>query len=653
MSALRLLAAILGVLLTPLVLAIIYIAIFGWNGLRAPIERIALDKTGRQLAIGGDLTVKFGWPLPRIQAAAVSFANPAWAREKQMLTAQAVEITVDASQLFRQALVFPEVRLTRPVLFLEESSAGQKNWLLDLEQKDEGARIQINRLTLDQGKLGYDNALHQTSLRSELSASGEGLVFTAQGQYKGFPLQAQGKGGPVLGLRDVKTPYPLSAEFTVGKTAAKVDGTITSLLQFSAIDMRLSLLGQSLAQLYPLLGISFPETRPYATEGQLVHGGQWWRYEAFSGHIGASDVAGSFQLDSAGQRPAVKAELRSNLLDFTDLGPLIGARPGSVAAAIEAAPVPSREAVSTPARARVLPELPFKTERWKSVDAEVSLTARRIRSGELPLDDLVTHLSLRDSVLTLDPLDLGIAGGHLSGVLSLDGRVEPILAHVKLRARKVLLAKLFPAARLNKTSIGQINGEFDLAGHGNSVRRMLATANGQVGLVVAGGEISQLMMERVGLHLWEILELNVTGDRLVKLHCAVADFNVKDGSMRADALVLDTEVTTIVGTGSIDLAQEKLDLTLNQKTKNTSPLALRSPIHVRGSFARPDASVDKGRVALRGLGALALGLVNPFLALIPLIDAGPGSDSDCRQLIGAARKLPRSDKQNPVRGAKK
>ncbi len=241
-------------------------------------------------------------------------------------------------------------------------------------------------------------------------------------------------------------------------------------------------------------------------------------------------------------------------------------------------------------------------------------------------------------------------GNFDSGVLSLDGRVEPILAHVKLRARKVLLAKLFPAARLNKTSIGQINGEFDLAGHGNSVRRMLATANGQLGLVVAGGEISQLMMERVGLHLWEILELNVTGDRLVKLHCAVADFNVKDGSMRADALVLDTEVTTIVGTGSIDLAQEKLDLTLNQKTKNTSPLALRSPIHVRGSFARPDASVDKGRVALRGLGALALGLVNPFLALIPLIDAGPGSDSDCRQLIGAARKLPRSDKQNPVRG---
>jgi len=640
MSMFRPLKWIAGVVLVPIVLAIIFISIYGWNWLRAPIERLTLDKTGRELVIGGDLKVKLGWPLPRIQADTVTFANPAWAREKQMVTAETMEITFDVSRLLRQDIVFPEVRLTRPVIFLEESADGQKNWLLDLKQMDEGARIQIERLTLDQGALGYDNALHKTRIRSELSSLGEGLAFT---QYKGLPFKAQGRGGPVLGLRDVKTPYPLTADFTVGKTVAKVDGTITSLLQFSAMDMRLSLRGQSLAQLFPLLGITFPETRPYTTDGHIVHNERTWRYDEFTGHIGASDVAGSFQVDTGGKRTTVKAELVSSLLDFTDLGPLIGSRPGSVDAAIQAAPPPSQEAVSTPARARVLPDLPFKTDRWNSVDAEVSLKAKTIHSGELPLEDLVTHLSLRDSVLTLDPLDLGIAGGQLNGVVSLDGRVDPIQAHVKLRARKILIAKLFPTVKLNKTSIGQINGEFDLAGNGNSVRRMLAGANGKVGLVVAGGEISQLMMERIGLHLWEMLELNVTGDKLVKLRCAVADFDVKEGTMHADALVLDTEVTTIIGTGSIDLAQEKLDLTLNQKNKNTSPLALRSPIHVRGSFARPDASVDKGRVALRTIGALALGLVNPVLALIPLIDAGPGSDSDCGQLVREAKALPRSD----------
>ena len=71
-------------------------------------------------------------------------------------------------------------------------------------------------------------------------------------------------------------------------------------------------------------------------------------------------------------------------------------------------------------------------------------------------------------------------------------------------------------------------------------------------------------------------------------------------------------------------------------------MALRSPIYVRGSFAKPDVEVDKGRVAARALGAIALGIVNPVLALIPLIDAGPGKDSDCGQLVRDARALPHS-----------
>jgi AsmA protein len=301
---------------------------------------------------------------------------------------------------------------------------------------------------------------------------------------------------------------------------------------------------------------------------------------------------------------------------------------------------------SAPARGRVLPDLPFKTDRWGSVDAEVTLKATTIRHAkELPLENLVTHMSLRDSVLTLDPLDFGVAGGHLDAVISLDGRKDPIQARARVRARKILIARLFPTVELSKTSIGQLNGEINLAGKGNSVGRMLASSSGKVGLVVADGEISKLMMEKAGLHLWEILELKVTGDKLVKLRCAVADLDVREGTMHAAALIFDTEVTTIVGTGSIDLAQEKLDLTLNQKTKNTSPVALRSPIYVRGSFARPDVAVDKGRVAMRAIGAIALGMVNPLLALLPLIDAGPGKDSDCGQLVREAKDLPRAENE--------
>lgn len=641
---------IAGLALALIALPVLFVAIFGWNSLRGSIERMALEKTGRELAIGGDLVVEFGWPHPRIHAGAVTFANPAWAREKQMVAADAFELSINLPQLMRRNIVLPEVRLRRPVIFLEQGSEGRKNWLLDLKQQDEGARIQIDRLMLDEGTLGYDDAAQKTRIRSALSTSNAqpteaGLSFSAQGQFKGLPLEASGSGGPVLGLRDERTPYPLKGELSVGGTVVKGEGTITSLLKFSAVDMQLAVSGRSLAQLYPLLGIVFPETGAYTTAGHIVRSGETWRYEKFSGRIGSSDIRGTLQVVTSDKLPALEADVVSNVLDLADLGPLIGARPGRLDAAREAAPAPSETAAPTPAQARVLPDMPFKTERWNTVDAEVTLKAGTIRRAEeLPLEDLTTHLSLRDSVLRLDPLDFGLAGGQLNAAITLDGRKDPIAAHAKVKAHKILIAKLFPTVKLSKASIGQINGEFDLSGNGNSVRRMLATSSGTLGLVVAGGEISRLMMEMIGLHLWEILELKVTGDELVKLRCAVADFDVKEGVMNSRALIFDTEITTIIGTGTIDLGQEKLDLTLNQRTKDTSPVALRSPIHVRGSFARPEAGVDKGRVAARALGATLLGMVNPLLALIPLIDAGPGQDSDCGQLVRDARTL--SDSKN-------
>lgn len=640
------LKAAAALLLATLLLPVVLIAIFGWNWLRAPIERMTLEKTGRVLVIAGDLDVKYGWPLPRLQAGAVTFANPAWAKEAQMVTADAVEITVDLPQLLRRNLVFPDVRLQRPVIFLERAGAGRRNWLLDPEQQDEAAHIRIDRLRLDQGTLGFDDALEKTSIRSELSTSvadragaiDAGLVFKAQGHYKGLPLTAHGTGGPVLALRDEVTPYALTIDANIARTVVRAVGTVTSLSKLTALDMHLKLRGDSLEQLFPLLGIAAPATAAYATAGHLVHTGNSWRYEDFSGLIGKTDIAGSVQITTGGKRPALSAKLVSKRLDLADLGPLIGARPGSLQRAKQAAAAVAPTAAVTPAPAHLLPDLPFRFDRWNSVDAEVELHAQTIhRDKDLPLENLFVHLSLVDSVLTLKPLNFGVAGGQLDAMIALDGRKDQIQAQAQGQVKKMLLGQLFPSAALGKASVGQLNGEFDLAGQGNSVARMLASANGTLGLVVAGGEVSKLMMEKAGLHLWEMLQLNLSGDKLIKLRCAVADFDVKNGKMQAQALIFDTQITTLIGTGSIDLREEQLDLTLNQKTKNTSPLALRSPIYIRGSFANPQIGVDKGRVAVRALGALALGVVNPLLAMLPLIDPGPGKDSDCGQLLREAR----------------
>jgi AsmA protein len=262
------------------------------------------------------------------------------------------------------------------------------------------------------------------------------------------------------------------------------------------------------------------------------------------------------------------------------------------------------------------------------------------RAKALPIENLLTRIRMKDSVLTLKPLDFGVAGGKLAASVTLDGRQNPIDARAAIRASRLELPKLFPTLKVTQASVGRIEGQIDLAGKGNSVARMLATSNGKAGLVIDGGEISNLMLEYAGLDLYEIVKFKLRGDKVIRIRCGVADFGVSNGVMQANALVFDTEDTNIGGNGSIDLREETLSLTLNPLPKDKSPLVLRGPLHVAGTLAKPQLTVDRRTVATRGLGALLLGFVNPLLAVVPLIETGPGRDSDCGRLIQEAKMAP-------------
>ena len=69
------------------------------------------------------------------------------------------------------------------------------------------------------------------------------------------------------------------------------------------------------------------------------------------------------------------------------------------------------------------------------------------------------------------------------------------------------------------------------------------------------------------------------------------------------------------------------------KPKNPGILSLRTPVHLYGSFRNPNFELDKGQLMLRAGGAVALALLNPLAALIPLIETGPGTNTDCARLL--------------------
>jgi AsmA protein len=577
---------------------------------------------------------------PRIRAERIKLANPPWAKEKYLIEADAVEITLSGLPLLAGRVVLPEVHLEKPVVALEQDAQGRKSWVLT-DQPHKASRVEIRRLTLDHGQLIYDDAIADVSLRADLATDRTGIGFTAKGKYHGLPAAASGHGGPVLALRnDSNEPFPLKGDAKIGDTAIKVDGSITELVGLAGIDMAIELSGKSMEELYKIIHVAFPTTSAYTTSGHLIRQNNTIRYEKFTGKVGESDLAGTFEFDTGGKRPIMKGDLHSKLLDLADLGPIVGTH--------------------QPRKSGVLPDAPFDATRWNSVDADVKLRAGTLRRPEqLPLDDLSTRIRMQNAVLSLDPLEFGTAGGKLAGTIRLDGREEPIKGDAKIKLQRLQLGKLFPTVNVTRASVGDLNGAIELAGTGNSVAKLLGSANGKVGLFMEGGQVSELMMKMVAIDLWGITRVKLRGDRQIPIRCVVGDFGVKDGVMETNALIFDTQVVNISGHGRINLKTEALDLTLVPQPKDPSLVSLRTPLYIRGTFSKPHVAPDMKQIAAKGLGAAALAILNPLLAVVPLLNEGEGKDSNCGQLIAelsaqaksAAAKAPKAASAGPSRPA--
>ncbi|MCP3709047.1 AsmA family protein [Paraburkholderia sp. CNPSo 3274] len=463
------------------------------------------------------------------------------------------------------------------------------------------------------------------------------IGWTIKGTYGKTALSGDGKLGGVLALQDAKRPFPIQADMRAGDMHIALVGTLTDPMHLAAVDLRLWLQGQSLAHLYNLTGVTLPETPPYATDGHFVGnfkpGASVFRYENFTGRVGGSDLNGTVVYQQRTPRPLLSGELVSNLLQFSDLAPIIGADS-------KASKNQRGDAVTQPAD-RVIPVEQFRTDRWNAIDADVKFTGRRIiKQGSLPVQDLYTHVTMTNGVLVLDPLQFGVAGGTLGTRLNLDGNAAPLKARGTLEVRHLKLKQLFPNVKTMQSALGEINGDASLTATGNSPAALASTSNGEVKLLVTQGTISMLLMEAAGLNVANVVYEKLFGSRDVKINCAAADFVATNGVLDPRVFALDTDDAVIDIDGPIDLRDESMDMKVHPHTKGFRIFTLRSPLYVKGTFKNPRVGVDATALALRGGAMIGLGLINPFAALIPLIAPSNNKPLPCDTLFAQMHQHP-------------
>lgn len=653
--AIKIIAAAIAALVALVVLLLVLASTLDLNRAKPWINEKVSAATGRVFAIDGDLSVSWerppeqqtGWrrlvPWPHLRMHDIRLGNPDWAKSgPYMARVRQADVSLNLLPLLRRSISIDSIILTEPDLALEKSEDDKNNWTFPKkegeQQSSSGWGFDINELTIRQGNVRYLDPVKKADAKLRIDTGEDGTTsFRLGGTFNDEPLSGGGKTGSLLALRQTKVRYPVQAVVKVGETTISADGTLTDPTQPSALDIKLRILGASMSDLFPLSGVVLPDTPKFSTEGRVVatfaEDKLRVRYENFKGKVGRSDIGGTLDYSQEGERPTLRGEVTSNQLVLEDLGKLVGAGDDAKK---------DKDEPKTPP-GKVLPVSPFKTERWGKMDVEVSFAGKKIVRDKLPIDNLRTDIRLQKGVLSLAPLDFGVAGGRLTTELRIDGAAEPAKARMKVTARGLKLKEMFPDVESMYASVGQLNGDAQLSAAGNSIAALLASMNGEVKSLISQGSVSKFILEAAGLNVSSAVIAKVFGDRQVPLNCMAADLVVNDGIMQPRTFVLDTTDATIKVEGNIDFRDERLNLTVLPDSKGVRVISLRSPLYVGGSFKNPDVGVDKGIIALKAGAATVLGAVAaPLAGLLALINPGPGEETPCGALLAEAREKPRA-----------
>ncbi len=631
-------------LLALLVAVIVTLYFLDWNQMRGPLGRYLSDRTGREVRIEGNLAVKLFTFQPVIDVGGLYIGNPSWLASGKDGRPQAAKINRARVELRLMPLLFgnlilPLVQFDQPDVLVVRDATGRTNWDGDGASSDGAWRLPpVRRFVVNDGKVVIEDAVRKLrftgTVSSQETRDGGNSAFTLMGAgtLNKNKFMADVKGGPLVNV-DASKPYHFTADVRAGETVAVVSGAILRPFHLDRFTADINVTGPTLSELYFLTGLVLPNTPRYRIKVALVREGTMYRLNDINGMLGSTDIAGNLSVDVSDEIPVLAGKVASRVLQFEDLGAVIGA---------------GRNAPVQPKY--LLPETPIHTERLRQTNAEVEYSAAAIRSRDFPLTGLNTHVSLRGGVLNLKPLAFAFTQGRLAGSLKIDARKSVPVTSIDARLTGLKAENFIKSS--DKPIQGTLEARAVLTGTGNSVHATASTADGTFTAVVPSGGMRHSLAAWTGIDLLTALSLTLSGDNSnTRLRCGVASFGAKNGILTAQRFILDTDPVLIEGGGTINMRDETLNLQIQGKPKDFQLVRLRAPITLTGRWDSPVIGVKAGEMLAQGGIAAALSFLSPLAAIFAFIDPGLAKDANCGPLLADAKAKGNPVKASAVRNA--
>jgi AsmA protein len=649
---LRKLLLILGVLVILVVVAA-FVApmLIPKDWLREQITAQAKEATGRDLVIGGDLSLQL-LPSAVVNLSDVRFANNEGGSRPDMATLKELRVHVAVLPLLSSQVEIREFVLVEPDILLEVDKDGRANWAFggggDTAATGSGSgsggtgggagldSLKLGDVRLVNGRVEYRDAASGTAevieslnvsismpdLDSPLAVNG---ALTWHGEAMEMNLTAakpralsEGDASPVS-LALTGTPLTFDFEGTIDAGAQTAIGKLT--LNVPSVLSVAEWTGNPLDVKGDVLGPLNVAGDLSASPTNVTFNGMTLAIDDIEGTGGLSAALGTAV-------PSIKADLA---LEDLNLNPYLEAFGGG---GDNAAGMPAAQ----PAKSQGWSDEPIDVSALRMVNADLSLTTKLLQVQEIKVDESALAVKLSGGKLAVDLSKLVLYGGNGSGKVNVDasGKVPAIASSFKLSG---LQARPFltDAAGSDLVS-GTAQMDLDITANGQSQKAMVSALNGKGGFKFEDGAVYGINIAAMIRDPASFIMNKDAASQKTDFAELSGTYDIKNGLLTNNNLKLQSPLLRIAGAGTVNMPPRTLDYKIEPKAVASiqgqggasDHSGILVPVLITGSWdnpqIKPDLAGAAGQIAKDPSQLLKGG--DPTKSLKSLVPGAGGTDGD-------------------------
>ncbi|MET4896773.1 AsmA family protein [Sphingomonadaceae bacterium jetA1] len=596
------------------VLLLVILAAFPWGILKDMVARQATARFGRPVTIESARRVDgFGFhPVLAVEGLRIPQSDWVGAGQGDFARLRRAEIRFSVWPLLIGRFEPEDIRVSGLRLALVRDKQGRTNWSRpgETKEKDEGGGgSALQGLIVTDSVIAYRDAKQDRDAVLRFSADpARGVLAEGTGTVRGAPVRLRFTGAPVK-----SGAWPFTAAITGDQLTMKARGTMDRPLDTDAMTLDLTARADDLKRIDAVIEAGLFQTEAVTLAAHVRHDRPRWTISDLKGRIGRSDFAGRLTVDKKQGRTLLDGEVSAGQLDFDDLS---SAEARAQAVALEKRIGP-----------RLVPNMRIDIGKIDSTDGTLALRVDRVVSaqGPSPITGLTGRMVMDHQRLTLDRIRMTLRQGAVTGQAVIDqrgGRPVPTLT-LDLRLTGASVLALSGQDKIS----GRVAARAYLQGAGETVRAAIGRSDGRIGLVVDNGSLPDRYAAALGFDAGGALMAGKNAR--AGLRCLILGVTMKDGTGRADPLIVDTSRSRLDGTGTVRFPDEALALRLTGAPKQGAVVRLAGAATVGGTIQRPDLVIPQ---EVKSVG-------NIFKSIGRAITRRSGPEAQDADCAGLARRV--------------